>query len=162
MSAPPPESAIVGYHLDAEGHWVADLACGHTQHVRHKPPQELRPWVVTEEGRREKLGVLLPCPACRMPKLPTGLREYKRTAEFDALTVPAGLTKMHRLKADVWGELVVLAGHVLYVLEDQDDAVVVLREGLHGIIAPEAPHHVEPRPGARFYVRFLRREASVE
>lgn len=159
MSRLPPESSIVGFHVDAEGHWVAELACGHTQHVRHKPPQEVRPWVLTEEGRREKLGVSLPCPACRMPKLPPGLSEYKRTAEFDAQSVPTGLTKTHHLKPDVWGELVVLEGHVLYVLEDQGNAVVVLREGLRGVIAPEAPHHVEPRPGARFYVRFLRREA---
>lgn len=160
MTELPPDSSIVGYHLDAEGHWVAELACGHTQHVRHKPPQEMRPWVLSEEGRREKLGALLPCPPCRMPKLPPGLVEYKRTAEFDDRTVPAGLTKMHRLKADVWGELVVSAGHVLYVLEDQDDAVVVLREGLSGVIAPGAPHHVEPKPGARFYVRFLRMEGA--
>lgn len=96
-----------------------------------------------------------------MPRLPSGLTEYKRTTELDAQNVPSGLTKTHRLKPDVWGELVVLEGHVLYVLEDQGDAVIVLREGLRGVIAPEAPHHVEPRPGARFYVRFLRREASV-
>jgi hypothetical protein len=29
---------IVGFHTDVEGDWVADLECGHTQHVRHDPP----------------------------------------------------------------------------------------------------------------------------
>ncbi|MCV6623091.1 MAG: DUF3565 domain-containing protein, partial [Cellvibrionaceae bacterium] len=29
---------IVGYHQDEENHWVARLACGHFQHVRHDPP----------------------------------------------------------------------------------------------------------------------------
>ncbi len=53
------QQAIVGFHLDEENHWVADLACGHTQHVRHDPPWQNRPWVLTEQGRREKLGAML-------------------------------------------------------------------------------------------------------
>lgn len=44
--------AIVGFHLDEENHWVAELACGHGQHVRHDPPWQNRPWVMTESGRR--------------------------------------------------------------------------------------------------------------
>jgi len=32
------EQPITGFHLDEEGHWVAELACGHFQHVRHSPP----------------------------------------------------------------------------------------------------------------------------
>jgi hypothetical protein len=55
---------IVGFHPDAEGHWVADLECGHTQHVRHDPPWQLRPWVLTEEGRRRFLGTPLHCVLC--------------------------------------------------------------------------------------------------
>ncbi len=56
--------AIIGYHKDDEGHWVADLACGHTQHLRHIPPFIERPWVTTAAGRREKLGVELDCVDC--------------------------------------------------------------------------------------------------
>ncbi len=55
---------ISGFHLDSESHWVADLACGHRQHVRHQPPWTERPWVLTEEGRRGKLGVELDCKRC--------------------------------------------------------------------------------------------------
>ena len=58
------QQAIVGFHLDDEGHFVADLACGHTQHVRHDPPWQNRPWVLTEQGRNEKLGVMLECKKC--------------------------------------------------------------------------------------------------
>ena len=57
-------SAIVGYHKDAAGDWVAELRCGHDQHVRHRPPFFSRPWVVTEEGRASRLGVELECPLC--------------------------------------------------------------------------------------------------
>ena len=56
--------AIVGYHQDVEGHWVADLACGHTQHVRHDPPWQVRVWVTTSEGRASHLGTELDCILC--------------------------------------------------------------------------------------------------
>lgn len=55
---------IVGYHLDDEGHWVAELACGHGQHVRHDPPWQVRPWVTTPEGRAKFLGFELECLKC--------------------------------------------------------------------------------------------------
>lgn len=55
---------IVGFHRDDEGHWVADLACGHTQHVRHDPPWQSRPWVLSEEGRAARLGETLECVEC--------------------------------------------------------------------------------------------------
>ncbi|MCG8459476.1 MAG: DUF3565 domain-containing protein [Holophagales bacterium] len=58
------QQPIVGYHRDEEDHWVAELACGHDQHVRHDPPWFLRPWVTTEEGRSSRLGVLLACKKC--------------------------------------------------------------------------------------------------
>lgn len=56
--------AIAGFHQDDEGHWVAELECGHTQHVRHNPPWINRPWVLTEEGRQQMLGRRLQCKKC--------------------------------------------------------------------------------------------------
>jgi hypothetical protein len=61
---PGKERRIVGFHQDAEGHWVAELECGHDQHVRHDPPWQSRPWVVTAEGRDRALGQALRCPKC--------------------------------------------------------------------------------------------------
>jgi hypothetical protein len=55
---------IIGFHQDEELHWVADLACGHTQHVRHNPPWQNRPWVMTAEGRAAKLSQILNCRKC--------------------------------------------------------------------------------------------------
>lgn len=55
---------IVGYHQDDEGHWVAELRCGHGQHVRHDPPWQVREWVTTPEGRASRLGVELNCVRC--------------------------------------------------------------------------------------------------
>jgi hypothetical protein len=31
----PRKRKIVGYHLDPESPWIAELKCGHEQHVRH-------------------------------------------------------------------------------------------------------------------------------
>ncbi len=55
---------ITGFHQDERGDWVADLECGHTQHVRHQPPFHMRPWVLTPEGRQSRLGVELECVKC--------------------------------------------------------------------------------------------------
>ena len=60
----PPQQPIVGFHLDKEGDWVAELECGHNQHVRHNPPMVERPWVLTEEGRNKFLGYPLSCKLC--------------------------------------------------------------------------------------------------
>lgn len=58
------QQPIVGFHRDDEQHWVAELACGHNQHVRHNPPWVMRPWVQTAEGRKRMLGCRLECRKC--------------------------------------------------------------------------------------------------
>ena len=59
-----PSRKIVGFHQDDVGDWVAELECGHTQHVRHNPPWQSRPWVTTLEGRASRIGTELPCAKC--------------------------------------------------------------------------------------------------
>lgn len=58
------KQGIAGYHRDQHDDWVAELACGHFQHVRHTPPWVNRPWVVSEEGRASMLGFELECRKC--------------------------------------------------------------------------------------------------
>lgn len=58
------DRAIVGFRQDAEGHWVAELSCGHTRHVRHEPPFSNRPWTQDASGRTARIGVLLECLSC--------------------------------------------------------------------------------------------------
>lgn len=43
---------------------MAQLACGHNQHVRHNPPWTVRPWVIHSDGRQNQLGQLLECVKC--------------------------------------------------------------------------------------------------
>lgn len=54
------EQAIIGYHTDDDLHWVAELACGHNQHVRHEPPWMNR----IESERQSQLGHTLNCKKC--------------------------------------------------------------------------------------------------
>ena len=62
------ERGIVGFHQDEEGHWVAELECGHMQHVRHDPPWVNRPWVTSARGRESMLGFMLNCRLCDAPR----------------------------------------------------------------------------------------------
>lgn len=55
---------IVGYRQDEFGDWVAELACGHGQHIRHEPPLTVRPWVLTPAGRSRFIGHELNCKIC--------------------------------------------------------------------------------------------------
>jgi tellurite methyltransferase len=65
-SAPP--RRIVGFSLDDAGDWVAELECGHRQHVRHAPPLASRPWVLSADGRASRVGTSLPCVRCLTPR----------------------------------------------------------------------------------------------
>ncbi len=57
---------ITGFFQDDKDDWVAALACGHTQHVRHDPPWQSRPWVETEAGRASRIGQILDCKKCEL------------------------------------------------------------------------------------------------
>ena len=55
---------IIEFMQDEEGDWIAILQCGHRQHVRHEPPWQNRPWVISSEGRDSMLGKELQCKEC--------------------------------------------------------------------------------------------------
>jgi hypothetical protein len=55
---------IVGFHRDEEGHWVAELSCGHGRHVRHNPPFQVRAWTQSPKGRQRMLGTEVACRKC--------------------------------------------------------------------------------------------------
>jgi hypothetical protein len=56
---------ITGFRQDERRDWVAELECGHTQHLRHDPPWQIRPWVATPEGRSAHIGSKLYCAKCQ-------------------------------------------------------------------------------------------------
>lgn len=147
--------AIVGFRQDSAGDWVASLACGHPQHVRHRPPMEERPWVLTAQGRESKIGEELACHYCGMPSLPEGAHVYKTSPTYTEVTVPDGLLTDHRLRAGTWARIVVEEGKLLYALSDDTHAGWMLRPGIDGIVAPTVSHFVLPSGKLRFHIEFL-------
>ncbi|WP_283182978.1 DUF3565 domain-containing protein [Pseudomonas svalbardensis] len=57
-------STVTGFHQDEDGHWVAELSCGHTQHLRHQPPWQSRAWVLDSTQRSKKIGQPFDCGWC--------------------------------------------------------------------------------------------------
>jgi hypothetical protein len=95
--------SITGFHIDSEGHWVAELECGHGQHMRHQPPWMERDWVLTEEGRQSRIGQLLKCVRCdelALEILDKALPEIKKIAseEYESAGL-SGLCGEGRLEA---------------------------------------------------------------
>lgn len=146
---------IEGFHADEAGDWVAELACLHGQHVRHRPPFWDRPWVQSEQGRFEKIGTALDCPLCDRAELPDGLVPVRTAGPFDEATVPAGLRRDHLVAAHTWGELHVLDGSVGFRMATDPPTAVDLVAGDRQPIPPEVRHHLEVSGPVRLEVRFL-------
>ncbi len=152
------ERAIIGYHRDQEGHWVAELDCGHDQHVRHRPPFEVRDWVLSDGGRAARLGTPLSCPLCDRAELPDGLRLVRSSPEWDEHTLPAGLRHRHRLSSGTWGRIVLQSGRLRLSMATVPDREIELAgAGAWQAIPPGVDHEVEPLGPVRFSLEFLRR-----
>jgi tellurite resistance-related uncharacterized protein len=146
---------VTGFHQDFAGDWVAGLVCGHAQHVRHRPPFELREWVTTEAGRNRKLGSCFDCNYCDMPELPADARAYDCTPEFTEVTLPPGLRHLHQTRSGVWGRILIRQGLLRYQIVEPTSRSWILRPGVAGIIKPEQSHLVEPCGTTRFRIEFL-------
>ena len=154
---------MVSFHKDAQGDWVAALSCGHGQHVRHKPPFTLRPWVVTDAGRALRLGQKLDCVRCDRFEMPHGFVPYKRTVEFTNETIPAGLLRSHSLKLGTWGRLTMLSGVLSFSVEVptalQKERTISPKASLS--IPPELLHMVAPLGPVRFYIEFCSKPTAA-
>jgi tellurite methyltransferase len=147
---------ITGYHDDAKGDPIAELSCGHGQHVRHQPPLFSRPWVLSDEGRRSMLGTELDCVRCDRRELPEGFVPYRRTPDFDETTIPAALQRSHTTKPGVWAVIHVASGVLRYVIEPEPRHEVRLEGPATAVVVPEVPHHVEPASAVRFFLELHR------
>lgn len=151
--------AITGFHLDVEGHHVAELSCFHAQHVRHQPPWQERAWVLTPAGRAGRIGTELDCPLCDRAELPEGLEVVRIAGPFDESSVPAGLLRAHRVAAATWGRLHILEGQARFTLQATPPLVRDLFVGDRQPIPPEIDHEVTITGPVRLEVDFLVRPA---
>jgi tellurite methyltransferase len=149
------DRSITGYHQDEAGDWVAELACGHDQHVRHRPPFQVRAWVLDPGGRFERLGTPLNCVLCDRAELPEGLRWVRRSPDWDERTVPAGLRRAHRVAPGTWGRIVVHGGRLRFAAATTPTIDVELETGSTQAIPPEVLHEVEPLGTVRCSIEFF-------
>lgn len=91
-----------------------------------------------------------------MKKLPENVFPYKRTPEFDKVTVPNGLLKAHQTKKGVWGKIVILEGELQYIINKPEIEELTLTENNYGVVEPTVFHEVKPLGKVRFYVEFYR------
>lgn len=145
--------------MDEHGDWVAFLNCGHRQHVRHRPPFEERPWVITEIERSKKIGKPMDCLRCDRFEMPDDFKAYRKTAEFNERTVPKSLRRDHSTKPGVWAKIQVIEGKLNYRI-DAPGTQFELSPGVPGIVIPEVRHHVEPVVSVRFFVEFYQRPVN--
>ncbi len=127
---------ITGCKMDEHGDWVAFLNCGHRQHVRHRPPFEERPWVITEIERSKKIGKPMDCVRCDRFEMPDDFKAYRKTAEFNERTVPKSLRRDHSTKPGVWAKIQVIEGKLNYRI-DAPGTQFELSPGVPGIVIPK-------------------------
>ena len=149
------QRAVSGYHQDAGGDWVAELSCGHGQHIRHRPPFLLREWVLDVEGRDARLGTPLDCPLCDRAELPDGLRLVRTSSRWDEHTMPAGLKRSHQIAAGTWGRIVVHDGTLRFVAQTEPELNVIVGPCSTQAIPPGVVHNVQPLEKVRFSIDFL-------
>lgn len=88
-----------------------------------------------------------------MKTLPSTVKAYKQTPEFNQQTVPKGLLANHKTKAGTWGKIIVLEGQLQYTIEAPQETLTLSSEK-YGVVEPEVLHHVKPLGPVRFYVEF--------
>jgi tellurite methyltransferase len=147
------QTTIRGFHQDELGDWVAELACEHGQHMRHRPPWTLREWVTTLEGRQAQLGAVIDCPLCDQIAMPASAKPYHRTPVFTEETLPAGLRADHRTKPGTWARIVVEEGQLEFHVRGRTH---LLTPETPGLVEPERLHCVVPLGAVRMHVEFWR------
>ena len=147
---------IAGFHPDDQLDWVADLVCGHCQHMRHNPPWMERAWVTTVEGRKAHLGTEVDCVLCDSREIPERATFVRKTEVFTENTIPDGLRKQHKTTEGVWGKLSLIEGHLKYMIFEPYNEKQLLGCEHPGIILPDVPHAVEPIGNVQFYLEFFK------
>lgn len=146
--------AIVGYHQDEEGYWVAELSCLHRQHIRHQPPFQDRAWVLDEAERDARTGSSIHCPLCDAAELPSDLALARTEGPFDEVTMPLGLRKAHHLGEGTWAVVCVLSGSADLILELEPPMKIHLRAAGRQPIPPLVRHLLQVDGSVRFAIEF--------
>lgn len=86
----------------------------------------------------------------------------RTTDVFDNQSVPAGLLRAHRVAKNNWGRLVVHAGSIRFVFEDEPEHAITVTATDTIVIPPGRLHHVELDGPVEFVVEFYQRPKIAE
>jgi prolyl-tRNA editing enzyme YbaK/EbsC (Cys-tRNA(Pro) deacylase) len=147
-----PERRIVGFHRDAEAHWVADLECGHGQHVRHDPPWQERPWVLSDESRARFVGTTLRCVRCEADELPDSARRVQQALadaglESRVVVLPQSARTAADAAAAIGCRVEQIAKSLVFRVADPDRALLVIASGRNRVDERRAAAHVNGKLG---------------
>ena len=92
----------------------------------------------------------------RANMLPADAVCYWQSGELDQNSLPAGLTREHRLKEGTWGLLTLLSGSIGFNWDDADGGPVELSAPARMVIPPTVPHHVDARGPFTLQIEFYR------
>lgn len=148
------EKKIVDFHVDEQGDWVADLECGHTQHVRHNPPWINRPWVLEEEGRKRSLGALLDCLKCNMPTMPERVHRVECSEVFDQQALVNQYSGMQKNDHDCWIKVVVSEGELVYQQVADKTKGYVIDSNFSAVIMPNEIFSLSPKGHVLFQFHY--------
>ena len=112
------------------GDWAAVLDCHHRQHIRHRPPFRVAPWIDDEGERLQHIGTTLQCPLCDRCELPTDLTVVRTTATWDERTMPGALRHGHRVASGTWGRRRVEEGSLRFVAQTEPVTDVIVDQHL--------------------------------
>lgn len=91
-----------------------------------------------------------------MKKIPNGFTKYKQSKIFNEKTIPQGLLKNHQTLEGVWGEITILSGEIIYVIQSNTKERIKLNSETLGIIEPKAPHYLIPMGNVKFFIAFYK------
>lgn len=149
------------FRQDPPGDWVAELACLHSQHVRHRPPFFDRAWVMTELGRDARVGTV-DCPLCDRAELPEGLRITRTAGPFGAGNAPPGLLVAHRIANRTWALLRVHEGSLRFAMDTNPPIDRYLGADEAQPIPPAVNHALTVHEPVTFSLDFLNREPASD
>jgi tellurite methyltransferase len=152
---------ICGFSRDEDDDWVAEVSCGHDQHVRHRPPFQLREWITDAVGRDSHVGTAIECSLCDRAELPLGLRPLWSTPTWDEHSVPHGLLRAHTVVPRTWGRIVVRDGELRFAASTNPKIDVVLGPRDVQAIPPDVEHEMHPVGSVHFSVQFLAIDRDV-
>ena len=135
------DRSITCFRQDELGDWIAELASGHRQHVRHRPPFEDRVWVEHEVDRIARIGSALWCPLCERADLPEGL-VLRRSLAFDEAAMQRRLRTDHEVAEGSCGRLQVLDECLGFCMATRQPVDIELVPGMAQAVPPLVVHSI--------------------